>query len=93
MRKSPGSVIIVYTSHLSDNESLKFDNVGDGCNNFTNIVYEVADGVLGRKVRNTDKNIIENDLSLVEKRRNKRYLRDGSYENKRSVRRVEDERK
>ena len=31
-------------------ESLKFDNVEDGWNNFRKTICEVADGVLGKKV-------------------------------------------
>jgi hypothetical protein len=44
-------------------ESLKYDNVGDGWNNLRKmIICEVADGVLGKKVRNAAKNISENIL-------------------------------
>ena len=43
-------------------ESLKFDNVEDGWNNFTEIICEVADAVLGKKVRNAAKSINKNAL-------------------------------
>ena len=41
-------------------ESLKFDKVKDRWNNFTKIVCEIADDVLGKKVKNTAGRIIAN---------------------------------
>jgi hypothetical protein len=38
-------------------ESLKFDNVKDGWNNFRKIICEVAECVLGKKARTAAKNI------------------------------------
>ena len=43
-------------------ESLKFDNVEDEWNNFTKIMCEVTDAVLGKKVRNAAKSINKNAL-------------------------------
>ena len=72
-------------------ESLEFDNVQDGCNNFTKTILEVADGVLGKKVRSADRNISEKALCLIERGRGlyKNYLSERSYENKRNVKKVE----
>jgi len=50
-------------------ESLKLDNIEDGWNNFRKIICEFVDGVLGMKVRNAAKNIIENTLCLIERSR------------------------
>ena len=50
-------------------ESLKFDNVEDGWNNFRKRVCEVADGVLGKKVKTASRNISEKALCLIERRR------------------------
>jgi hypothetical protein len=65
-------------------ESLKLDNVKDGWNNFRKVICEIVDGVLGKKVRNTARNISDNALCLIQKRRGmyKLYLSDRSYENK-----------
>ena len=72
-------------------ESLKFDNAEDGWNTFRKTICEVADGVLGKKVRNAARNISEKALCLIERRRGlyKNYLSDRSYENKRNVKKVE----
>ena len=72
-------------------ENLKFDNVGVGWDNFWKTVCEVADGVLGKKVRTTARSISEKALSLIEMSRGlyKNYLSDRSYENKRNVKKVE----
>ena len=43
-------------------ESLKFDNVEDGWNNFRKKNCEVADGFLGKKVKTAARNIRVNDL-------------------------------
>jgi hypothetical protein len=43
-------------------ESLKFDNVEDGWNNFRKVICEVTDGVLEKKVLNAAKNISEKTL-------------------------------
>jgi hypothetical protein len=43
-------------------ESLKFDNVVHGWNNFMKIVCEVADGLLGKKIINAARNIGGNAL-------------------------------
>ena len=43
-------------------DSLKFDNVEDGWNNFRKIICEDDDGVLWMKVRNIAGNICENAL-------------------------------
>jgi hypothetical protein len=40
-------------------KSLEFDNVEDGWNNFRKTLCEVADGVLGKKVRTAAGNISE----------------------------------
>jgi len=74
-------------------ESLKFDNVEDGLNNLRKIVFEVAVGVLGKKVRNAAKTISENALCLIERRRYfyKNYLSGRSCENKRTVMKIEKE--
>ena len=50
-------------------DSLKFDNVEDGWNNFRKIVCEVANGVLGKKVKTAAKNISEKDQCLMKRRR------------------------
>ena len=53
---------------------------------------EVADSVLGKKIRNAARNISEKALCLIEKRRGKfykNYLSDRSHENKRKVKEVE----
>ena len=51
------------------------------------IICEVADGVLGKKVRNAARNISENTLCIIERRRGlyKNYLSDRTYENKKKV--------
>ena len=65
-------------------ESLKFDNVEGGWNNFRKTICEVAEGVLG-KVKIAAKKISDKVLCLIERRRGlyKNYLSDRSYENKR----------
>ena len=57
-------------------DGLKFDNVEDGWNNFRKIICEVANGVLGKKVRNATRNINEKALCFIERRRGlcKNYL-------------------
>jgi len=40
-------------------QSIKFDNVGDEWNNFRKTVCEVADVILGKKVRTADRKISE----------------------------------
>ena len=72
-------------------ESLKFDNVEDGWNNFRKTICEVADGVLGKSAKTATRNISEKALGLIEGRRGlyKNYLSDRSYENKRNVKKVE----
>jgi hypothetical protein len=50
-------------------ESLKFDNAEDGWNTFRKTICEVADGVLGKKVRNAARNISEKALCLKEEKR------------------------
>jgi hypothetical protein len=73
-------------------ESLKFDNVEDGWNNFRETICEVADGVLGKKVRTAARNISEKVSCLIQRRTGlyKNYLSDRSYENKRNVKNVEE---
>ena len=72
-------------------ESLKFDNVEDGWNNFRKTICEVADFVLGKSAKTATRNINERALGLIESRRGlyKNYLSDRSYENKRNVKKVE----
>jgi len=62
-------------------ESLKFDNVDDGWNNFRKAIRGIADGILGKKVKTAARNISEKALCLIERRRglNKSYLSDGLY--------------
>ena len=50
-------------------ESLKFDDVDDGWNNFRKTICEVGDGVSGKKVETAARNISEKALYLIEKRR------------------------
>ena len=70
---------------------LNFNNVEYGWNNFRKTICEVADGVLGKKVRFAAWNICEKALCLIERRRHlcKNYLNDRSYESKRNVKRLE----
>ena len=72
-------------------ESLKFDNLEDGWNNFLKTICEVADCVFRKKVKTAASNISEKALCLIERRIGlyKNYLSDGSYENKRNVKKVE----
>ena len=72
-------------------ESLESDNMEDGWNNCRKTICEVADGVLGKKVRTAARNISEKALCLIEKRRGlyKNYLSNRSYEIKRNVKKVE----
>ena len=71
-------------------ESLKFENVEDAWNNFKKIIWEVADGVLRKKIGNEAWNISENSLRLIEIRRGlyKHYWSNRSYENKKNVKKV-----
>ena len=59
--------------------------------NFRKIICEVADGLLGKKVRTAARNISEKAFCLIDGRRglHKNYLSLGSYENKRNVKKVE----
>ena len=50
-------------------DSLKFDNAGDGWNKFRKAIYEVAEGVLGKKVKTATRNIREKALCLIKRRR------------------------
>ena len=72
-------------------ETLKFDNVQDTWNNYRKIICEVADGVLKKKVRYTDRCISENALCLIERRRCfcKNCLNNRSYKNKKNTKEVE----
>ena len=72
-------------------ESLQFDNVEDGWNNFRKTVGEVADGVLVKSDKTAARNISEKALGLIESRRGlyRNYLSDWSYENKGNVSKVE----
>jgi hypothetical protein len=67
------------------------DNVEDELNNPRKIICEVADDVLGKKVKNAARNISEKALSLIERRRGlyNNYLRDRSLENERNVKKAE----
>ena len=47
-------------------EFLKFDNVEDGWNIFRKIHCEVADSVIGKKVKNAARNISEKALSVLQ---------------------------
>ena len=74
-------------------ESLKFDNVEYVWNNFRKTICEVADRVLGKKVKTAARNISEKGLCLIcliERRKDlyKSYLSDRSYENKRNVKKA-----
>ena len=40
-------------------ESLKLDNVEDGWNKFSKTVCEVADGILGKKVRTAARKLVK----------------------------------
>ena len=66
-------------------QSLKFDKVEYGWNNFRKTIWEIADGVLGKKVMTSARNIPEKALYLIQKERGlyKNYLSDRSNENKR----------
>ena len=72
-------------------ESLIFDNVEDGWNNFRETICEVTDGVLRKSAKTTTRNISEKALGLIESRWGlyKNYLSDRLYENKRNVKKVE----
>jgi len=63
----------------------------DVWNNFRKIICEVADSVLGNKVKTAARNISEKALCLIERKRGlyKNHLNDRSYENKRNVKRAE----
>ena len=65
-------------------ESLKFDNVEYVWNNFRKTICEVADRVLGKKVKTAARNISEKVLCIIERRRGlyKNYLSGRSYEDK-----------
>jgi hypothetical protein len=58
----------------------------DGWNNFRKTIYEVSDGVLGKKVKKVASNTSEKALCLIDRRRGlyKNYPSDRSYENKRN---------
>ena len=64
-------------------QSLKFDKVEYGWNNFKKTIWEIADGVLGKKVMTSARNIPEKALYLIERTRGfyKNYLSDRSCEN------------
>ena len=68
-------------------ESLKFDNVEDGWNNFRKIIC--ADGVLGKKVKTAALKISEKALCLIEIRRGLYIQSYGSYENVRNIKKVD----
>ena len=72
-------------------ESLKFDNVEDGWNSSRKTTWEVADGVLEKKVMTTGRIISEKTLCLIERRMglHKNSLSDRLCENKRNVKKVE----
>jgi hypothetical protein len=72
-------------------KSLKFDYVEDGWNNSRTIICKVADGFLGKKLKNAARNISEKALCLIERRSGlyKNYLSDRSFGNKRNVKKVE----
>ena len=72
--------------------SLKFHSTEDRWKYFRKTICEVADGVLGKKVRTAARNISEKALCLIERRRvlYKDYLSDRPYENKRNVKKVEE---
>ena len=72
-------------------ESLKFDNVEYGWNNFRKTICEVADCVLRKSAKTATRNISKKALCLIESRRGlfKNYLSDRLYENKRNVKKVE----
>ena len=62
-------------------ESKKFDNVEDGWNYFRNKICEVANGVLGKKVRTPARKTREKGLYLIVRSGlYKNYLSDRSYE-------------
>jgi len=63
----------------------------DGWNNFRKAICEVAEGILGKKVRTAASNISEKVLCLIERRKGlyKNYLSDTSYKNKRNVKKME----
>ena len=50
-------------------ESMEFDNVEDSWNNFRKTICEVADGVLGKKIKTAARNISEKALCLMDSRR------------------------
>ena len=58
----------------------EFDNVEDGLNNFRKTICEVADGVLGKKVRTAARNISVKTLCLIDRKKGlyKNYLKDRS---------------
>ena len=62
-----------------------------GWNNFRKAICEVADGVLGKKVKTAARSISAKALCLIERRRGlyKKYLSDRSYKNKRNIKKVE----
>ena len=59
------------------------DNVEYSRNKFRKTICEVADGVLGKKVRSAARNISDKALCLIDRKRGlyKNYLSDRSYEN------------
>ena len=51
-------------------ESLKFENVEDGWNNFRKTICEVADGALGKSAKTANRNISKKKaLGLIESTR------------------------
>jgi len=60
---------------------------------FRKIIYEVADGVLGKKVKTAARNVSEKALCLIKRRRGlyKNYLSDRSDDDKRNVKKVKKE--
>ena len=58
----------------------KFENLEDGWDNFRKAIYEVADDVLGRKVKSAAGNTRDKTSCLIERRRDfhKNYLSDRS---------------
>ena len=74
-------------------ESLKFDKVEDGWNNFRKTIVDVAGGVFGKKVGTAARSISEKALCLIERRRGlyKNCLSHRSYQNKWNLKKGEKE--
>jgi len=66
-------------------DSLNFNSVEYGWNNFRKTICEVADGVLGKKAKSSFRNISEKALCLIDRRKGfcKNFVKNISYENKR----------